>query len=195
MSNIRRTYTNAAAKSPIAPTSASAAATSRPASAVSTPALPSPPPSPAPVQLLCTPALLSLQATLLKSTSGLAAALVTWQGHFSVCERIISSLGNVTPRWQTLVKEEAARIRSQEEQEQRSTRNGGLQLADDASYFSEPLPSSGQKKPGNESSAALGVLASLPGVVPKLALQHERQIEVAWKLLLQTQSVRRQYIL
>lgn len=207
MSNRRRTYTNApnvTVNNPLSPTPApsrpsSGASATTPRAAAPAPsagAATGPPAAVAAVPLLCTPALLSCHSALLKATSGLSTALADWRAQFAVAARIIASLANVAPRWQTLAKEENERIAREERREaNRKQPPAPLPLLveeEGAFFFCEPLASDGA--PGDEESArppaVLGVLAAIPGLVSKLALQHERQIEIAWKLLVQTQSVR-----
>ena len=133
--------------------------------------------------ILCSSSLLSFHSVLLKACAPLEKALAGWHEAFEIIERIASSLENVAPRWQTLVSEEAKRIQQEEIAADSSV---NTIIVDDACYFRNPLPLASTA--ADASTSELGVLTSLPGVVTKLALQHERQIEVAWRLLNSTQS-------
>lgn len=144
---------------------------------------------------LSTPALLSFHRDLLRACGALDKPLEEWRALFRVCERVVGSIANVVPRWQTLLQAESQRLSAEERQA--ATRHSGSEAAaaaaDDPHFFAAPLALPSLVTPTEAAPAAdIGVLATLPGVASKLQAQHQRQIEIAYDLLRSTQYVHEQ---
>ena len=144
-----------------------------------------------------------------------------WPAHWDTMAHVIAAMETALPRWRTLLQADgdadaaaATRAAVAAAAHAKDGRPDTLHAciatpaehsaalpADDSDddYFGDslPLPSAGTAHSDRSEGSAqrsldqIGVLAALPGHVAKLALLHQRQVDVAYRLLLNTQSEHR----
>lgn len=173
------------------------------------------PPAPVSVSAGCAaPApLLALQRDLVRLCAPLERALQTeWPAHWDTMAHVVAAMETALPRWRTLLQadDDAAAAAAHAADGRPDALHACIATpadhsaalpADDSDddYFGDslPLPSAGAAHSDRSEGSAqrsldqIGVLAALPGHVAKLALLHQRQVDVAYRLLLNTQSEHR----